>query len=218
MTKIKTDRELIQEKNYNELYQRYLPKIYKESFKLHRNDQMDFVQEAFISVVTAVDRADLSRKFNSFNTILHFYMKGLVSKFLKKEFKENNQISFEESVDEDYEEDYSLNIYAKICKSDNNSLNIYSPENLSVKDQEKVLLDKYNVFMNSLPETHRNYLALKESGFSRKEIAEQINKRVGQLSLISHEIKAVACEVFGINYNNHRNPVKARRVMESVCN
>lgn len=210
-----TDRQLVADKNYTELYNRYSAKIFKESLKVHVSSREDFVQEAFFTVCTAVDKADMSRNWTSFNTILYYHMLGLVNKFRSEAHKEDGSFSFEESSGE--QETSPGSNYMELVARNHPSLTMYHPEKV-LENDEKALEARYNKFMNSLPEIHKKYMKLKEEGYTRKEIAEGIGKRVGQLSFISHEIKTVACEVFGIDYNNHRNPERARRVMARANN
>lgn len=215
----KTDRELIADKNYTALYNRYNLKILKESMKVHKSDRDDFIQDSYFTVVNAVDKADLDREFESFNTILYYHMLGLVNQYLTLEYRESGNLSFQESqADTDLEHtpgsgDIVTNILSQNVDS---PLMTYHPENIFTNDKESKLVETYNEFRNVLPDLHRKYVDLKIDRVPRDKMCEELGVRIHQLSHISDDVQAVASEVFGINYHEHVYPKRARRVMESA--
>lgn len=214
MEQQKTDRELIAEKNYAALYNRYTGKIFKESFKVPEGLREDFRQEAYFCVVDAVDGADLSRNFESFNTLLHLRLFGLRLHIYKKQKKEKeifSSVSIDEassSKDESFDSKF-----LDMCQNKRSELYAFSPDRFLTEEKENDLKTKYNEYRKVLPELHRRYMDLKKDNVSRKEMAEKLGVKMRRLSILDHEAIMVMCEVFDMSINGCRKPELARRVM-----
>lgn len=215
---LKTDRELIAEKDYSELYNRYTGKIFKESFKVPEEMQEDFRQDAFFSLVRAVDGADLKRKFTSFMTIFHYHLKDLVSDYRYNINRDINSLIYVDKAysDEEFPTPLENMIFASSESTDNNKeLVRYHPEVATEQDHDQVLL-KYNQFKEKLKPMHLEYLEGREDSIPRQELADKLGVNPRKTDNLMYELFASISEEFNIDYRGQRDPWISHRAIREV--
>lgn len=209
---VKTDIELVQEKNYSALYQRFYKQIAGFSRYFPEDLRDDFCQNAYEYLVKAVDNTRMDTGWTKFSTILNYSLMKLKNDMLREYYAhKENEVPLDRDEQNCQEEGAGRNIvYSYASNRNKNSFYKYSPENMleSMSMEQKRLS-----YLDSLPSDYRLVVVRKEEGRTVAEISAQLKLPEKRIYRILDECRAWASKFFDVEWKNHNRQDLSQRLL-----
>lgn len=196
-----TDRELVEQKNYEALYRKYhrLIRDFSRYFKKDC-DRDDFCQNAYEYLIKAVDNTRMDTQWSKFSTILTYSLNKLKHDMIKEIYR-NSHLSISHTLEDNsmVEPDNPMGDLRlkQVGGCEYNDFYQYSPENMM---NHVTVEQKKEKYMKALPKDYRILVELREQGLTTPELAQHINKSCNTVYRIMEECKAFASDQFSIDW------------------